>query len=460
MIDAFRIAATQPWAIEPAALETVLQVADRLGNPEALATRMGRPLANTHNVEIRNDVAIIPIRGPIFRHAGLFTAISGATSTGTLAQDFQSALDNPAVKTIVLDIDSPGGEVTGIHELARQVHAARGKKAIKAYIGGTGASAAYWIASAASEVIANETALIGSIGVVSSYVDTSQRDEKAGIRRIEIVSSSSPQKRLDPATADGRAAAQKLVDSLGDIFVTAVALNRGVTAKKVIADFGRGYVMTGAEAVRAGMVDRLGSLEGVISGKVERHPHTAVPRRSAAVAVTGAAAITTQPNHTTVAAPGGLPSHALSPREVYAMRAAAMRPSNAASATADTMREQSMQGRPSGSAAATFARRAAAMRGTRAPAIPAPGRSSAEVYAARRAVMTGTSSSGTAPPRPRQPQSPSNSLAGVFGRRRAAVAASKAGAPGQFVPRGKPVAQSADEIFRRRKADMERLKRS
>ena len=129
----------------------LLAVADRQGDPEALEARLGRPLDNTRAVSIRDGVAVIPITGPIMRYANLFTRISGATSTQELATDLQTALDSPQVRAIVLNIDSPGGEASGINELADMIHASRGKKPIKAYVGGTGASAAYWIASAADE---------------------------------------------------------------------------------------------------------------------------------------------------------------------------------------------------------------------------------------------------------------------------------------------------------------------
>lgn len=265
MIDAYNLAASRPWLIQRAGLETILAVADRCGDPQALQTKLGRPLDNARTVTMRDGVAVIPISGPIFRHANLFTEISGATSTDELARDIQTALDNPYVRGIVLEIDSPGGEATGINELAAMIRAARGSKRIVAYGGGTVASAAYWIASAAGEVVIDNTALLGSIGVVMSYLDTSQRDSKADVRRIEIVSSQSPDKRVDPATEAGRAKVQIVVDALADVFVSAVAANRGVTPDTVLADFGQGGVLVGAAAVSAGMADRIGSLESVIS---------------------------------------------------------------------------------------------------------------------------------------------------------------------------------------------------
>lgn len=265
MIDAYNLAASRPWLIQRESLETILAIAQRYGDPEALQAKQGRPLENARTVSMRDGVAVIPVTGPIFRYANLFTEISGATSTAVLARDIQAALDNSYVRGIVLDINSPGGEATGINELANLIAAGRKIKPIKAYGGGLVASAAYWLGSAADEMIIDETALLGSIGVVMSYLDTSERDAKSGVRSIEIVSSLSPDKRVDPATDEGRAKVQLIVDALAETFANAVASNRGIDPAKVRSDFGRGGVLVGAAAVKAGMADRLGSLEAVIA---------------------------------------------------------------------------------------------------------------------------------------------------------------------------------------------------
>ena len=265
MTDAFHLAASRPWLIQRESLDTILAVADRMGDPEALQSRTGKPLDNTRTVSMREGVAVIPVTGPIFRYANLFTEISGATATGVLAKDIQTALDNPYVRGIVLDINSPGGEATGINELSKLIASARGKKPIKAYAGGSMASGAYWLGVACDEVIVDETALLGSIGVVMSYLDTSKRDAASGVRLVEIVSSQSPDKRVDPSTDDGRAKVQAVVDALAEQFIAAVARYRGVDAATVISDFGRGGVLVGPAAVQAGMADRLGSLEAVIA---------------------------------------------------------------------------------------------------------------------------------------------------------------------------------------------------
>lgn len=265
MIDAFNVASSRPWLIQADALENILSIAQRQGDPEALATRMGQPLQNSRSVRMHDGVAVIPVTGPVFRYANMFTRISGATSTQDLATDVQAALDNPYVRAIVLEFNTPGGEATAINELADVIHAGRGRKPIKAYVDGLAASAGYWLASACDEIIVSSTGLVGSIGVVMSQQDTTERDAKSGVRTVQIVSSQSPDKRLDITGDDGRAKVQSIVDALADVFVAAVARNRKVTTETVLSDFGQGGMLVGAAAVKARMADRIGSLETVIA---------------------------------------------------------------------------------------------------------------------------------------------------------------------------------------------------
>lgn len=261
---AWNKATSEPWAITQSALETILEIAERENEkPEAIAARLGRELQNTHTVIERDGVAIIPVTGPLFRYANLFTAISGATSYEILAQDFTVALDNPDITAIILNIDSPGGEVNGCAELANMIFAARGTKPILAYASGDAASGAYWIASAADSVVASETSGLGSIGVVAVY--RGAKPDKNAPTTIEIVSSQSPFKRLNPETDEGRAKLQTRIDAMAEVFVTTLARNRGIEAAQVLEQFGGGDILIGAHAVNAGLADRIGSLEKLIA---------------------------------------------------------------------------------------------------------------------------------------------------------------------------------------------------
>lgn len=253
----------ETWAIREGALKGLLGIAEGLGDPEALAAKVGRPLENTRRVTVRDGVAVVPVLGPIFRYANLLTMVSGATSSQVLATDLRTAVDDPAVLAIALDVNSPGGQVDGTSELAKHIRAASERKPLVAYVGGRAASAAYWLASAAGAIVVDETAELGSIGVLASFVDTSERDRLEG--RHEFVSSQSPGKRPDVATDAGRALVQARVDRLAAEFIAAVARYRGTDPATVAERFGRGDVLVGTDAIAVGMADRLGTLEGVIA---------------------------------------------------------------------------------------------------------------------------------------------------------------------------------------------------
>lgn len=266
MLRALTRIKSEPWAITSDVMETILAIAERDNlSPEAVAQDLGRPLDNTYNAEVRDGIAILPVQGPMIRHANLFSKISGATSYDMLAVDFKRALDNPDVRAIVLDVDSPGGEANGVSEFADQIFAARGTKPVITYAGGQMCSAAYWVGAASDEIVVSDTSLLGSIGVVMTMKDATERDAKAGIKTYEIVSSHSPLKRAGPDTDEGMARMQALVDSLSDVFVAKVAKYRGTTPEAVLSDFGQGGVRVGQEAVAAGMADRVGSFEQVLS---------------------------------------------------------------------------------------------------------------------------------------------------------------------------------------------------
>jgi len=262
MTKAFQAACGTPWHITRDGLSLILSIAARENTSiEAVEARLGRKLENTRTVMERNGVAIVPVTGPIFRYANLFSDVSGATSIQVLARDFTTALNDPNVRAILLTIDSPGGESNGIAEFAEMVYAGRKKKKVIGYIGGYGTSAAYWIASACSEIGISESGIAGSIGTIAAIPDPAV--EHAG--EVVLVSSQSPRKHADPTTEQGAADILAVLDALTDVFVAAVARNRDTTTERVLSDFGQGGLFVGQQAVDAGLVDRLASFEGMLA---------------------------------------------------------------------------------------------------------------------------------------------------------------------------------------------------
>ncbi|MGY8811481.1 MAG: S49 family peptidase [Pseudomonadales bacterium] len=257
-VTAFDLVCREPWAITPDWLHTISAIARREHEgPQAVEARLGRPLQNARTVTQRGSVALVPVAGPVFRYANLFTELSGATSLELLARDFTAAVEDPRTDSIVLVMDSPGGIASGIAEFAQMVRASN--KRVVAYVDGNAASAAYWIASAADEIVISRTGMVGSIGTVLNV------RPKAEDGSIEIVSRQSPNKRPDMATPEGRALAQNHVDKLTTIFIEDVANYRGVSEEKVLAEFGQGDMRIGSDAVAVGMADRESTLELLIA---------------------------------------------------------------------------------------------------------------------------------------------------------------------------------------------------
>jgi ClpP class serine protease len=287
-VRAFDLACTVPWAIQPDALRAILAIAGRVeigpeliaaamhSHPEAVAAREGKRLPGSRDAELRDGVAILHVKGPIFRYANLFDDVSGATSVQLLARDFTQALENPNAHAILIHIDSPGGEVSGISEFSEMIYQARARKPITAYVSDLGASAGYFIASAAERIVVADTAKLGSIGVVMPVRDPA----KAESPDIEFVSSQSPGKRANPHTKAGQAQYQATVDQLAEIFIAAVARNRGVSPETVQRDFGAGWILIGQAAVDAGMADAVGSYEGTLRELAETPSSEPVPLRS------------------------------------------------------------------------------------------------------------------------------------------------------------------------------------
>lgn len=258
--------------MEETALFALLEIAARehVVTPEALDAYRSKQLAGAERAKERNGVAIISAEGPMFKKANLLTEMSGATSYELLRRDFQSAIDNPSVHSILLNVDTPGGEAAGTGELAQAIYEARGKKPIVAYAADLAASAGYWLASAADKIVIGQSAQLGSIGVRAAMTDSSARDQARGVKTIEFVSSQSPYKAADIKTEDGRARVQSRVDALAQVFIEAVAQNRDVTVAQVLDGFGKGDVFVGKAAIAAGMADEFGTFEGVLASLIER----------------------------------------------------------------------------------------------------------------------------------------------------------------------------------------------
>lgn len=212
-------------------------------------------------VQMVGRVAVVPVMGVIAQRMNLMSAFSGGTSAEQLGATIDALAADKSVRAIVLNVDSPGGSVFGIAELGDKIHAAKADKKIVAVANATAASAAYWIASQASELVVTTSGQVGSIGVIAAHTDESAADEKNGIKTTIISAGKYKAEGYLPLTDDARAAMQANVDKMYGMFVRAVARGRGVTENRVDSDFGQGRMLLAKDAVAAGMADRVATLE-------------------------------------------------------------------------------------------------------------------------------------------------------------------------------------------------------
>ena len=190
-----------------------------------------------------------------------------AFSTLLLAQTMNALANDPEIGTIVLDIDSPGGMVTGTPEAGDAIFAAREQKRVIALVNPLAASAAYWIASQASEIVAVPTADVGSIGVFWLHVECSGMLANEGIKPTFVFAGEHKVEgnSFEPLSEEARAFQQREVDSIYRDFVKMVARGRGVSVADVEKNFGQGRTFMAPEAKRLGMIDRVATVDAALA---------------------------------------------------------------------------------------------------------------------------------------------------------------------------------------------------
>ena len=216
-------------------------------------------LNNSYVVE--NKTAIIPVKNLLIADDACIASYFAFTSIEQLAANVRSAVEDPSIMRIVLDINSPGGDSDGIPELADTIAKAKEQKPIYAYTHNVCASAGYWLACACTRIIASKATFLGSIGAL---IVIESQSEDLGY----VISDISPKKVLEP---DDLSEAQAIVNYLGKLFIEFVAKNRLFSShlltavRKVANDWGKGSVLDSAQALRVGMVDEIGEFDAVMS---------------------------------------------------------------------------------------------------------------------------------------------------------------------------------------------------
>jgi signal peptide peptidase SppA len=213
-------------------------------------------------------VAVIPITGVISHRMSLVSEISGSGggSIQSLTAQFRQALGDGDCRAIVFDVDSPGGSVDCVPELSSEIYQARGQKPIIAVCNAMACSAAYWLASAASEVVCTPSGQCGSIGVFMIHVDESKAFDKAGVK-VTLIKAGKYKAEgppFEPLSSEAHSAFQGQVDTIYGMFTGSVARNRGTSQAAVRDGMGQGRSLLANAAVKAGLADRVGTLDSVL----------------------------------------------------------------------------------------------------------------------------------------------------------------------------------------------------
>lgn len=299
-----RAVCSTPWAIQPQKLDAImafleLKLQGLSASQETIAriraeNEISAARAQNVSASSKGAVAVLPLYGLIMHRASMMDDMSGpsGTSTQQFGAQLRQALNDPSVQAIVIDIDSPGGSVDGVEELAQEIYAGRKQKKITAVSDCLCASAAYYLGSQATEFVVSPSSLTGSIGVYMVHEEYSKYLENQGVTVTPIASS--PEKiegnEYQPLTDDARAHMQEMVDTFNGMFEKAVARGRGVSRDEVQKKFGRGRVFPAQQAVKLGLADSVGTLDdvlakhGVTRGGSQARADAPVPEISAATA--------------------------------------------------------------------------------------------------------------------------------------------------------------------------------
>jgi signal peptide peptidase SppA len=269
-----------PWAMLPERMTAYASVlARRYGDKAAFRADVESEM--TPGVDVNagpragnarsGSIAVIPVYGTIVQRASQLGMCEGGTSTQQISSMLQAALADETISQIILDIDSPGGSVFGVGELADEIRAARGSKPIVAIANSMAASAAYWIGTAASEFYMTPGGQVGSIGVWTAHEDWSKAMEQEGVA-VTLISAGKYKVEghpYAPIDAEALAFQQSSVDDYYSAFAKAVAKGRNVPIDSVRNGMGQGRVLGASAASAENMVDGVMTMNDLIA-KMQR----------------------------------------------------------------------------------------------------------------------------------------------------------------------------------------------
>jgi signal peptide peptidase SppA len=265
-----RFALANEWALLPAKIVDLMgmlayHASGQKHTPGELQALVGGDRSPAEPSQ-RGAVAVLPLRGVISHRAGGIEEASGGASVERFTAMYRQAMTNDAIGAVVIDVDSPGGTVAGVEGIVSEMQALKGRKPVVAVANSLMASAAYWIASQADEIVSIPSGTVGSIGVFTAHQDLSVALEQEGVK-VTLISAGKFKVEgnpFEPLSDEAKAVIQARVDDAYGTFVKAVAKGRGVSAADVKAGYGEGRALGAKDALAAGMIDRIGTLDDTL----------------------------------------------------------------------------------------------------------------------------------------------------------------------------------------------------
>lgn len=282
-----------PWALQPERLSAYAAVLARryagrsagfTHDPDDDAPSQRSAAAGRRTDARRGAIAVVPVHGAIVQRSSQINVCDGGTSTEQIGASLRQALADETVSQILLDVDSPGGSVYGVGELADEIRAARASKPVIALANSLAASAAYWLATAAQEVYVTPGGEVGSIGVWMAHEDWSKALAEAGVD-VTLISAGKYKTEgnpYGPLGDDARAFLQSRTDDYYAAFTRAVSRGRGVPIDAVRGGMGQGRVLGADAALSEKMVDGVLTFDQLVAKmQREQKPTTTRSARSA-----------------------------------------------------------------------------------------------------------------------------------------------------------------------------------
>jgi signal peptide peptidase SppA len=244
---------SEPWLIMPQAHEAIQQsLLNHMLDPKAFAG-LEEKSEEAPKLSAGSGVAYVQLYGVVGKHLSGMEMACGGCSVDQVAADLRAAAADPTIDKILLDVDSPGGTITGVPELAHLIREIKVDKPIYAFTEALMGSAAMWIGSACSGIIATPSSKVGSIGAYLAFEDHTERNEANGSKLLLFEAGKHKAIGLRPPTTEESGMLQDRVEAIHEEFKASILIER----PSVIDSTMQGLVYSGIEAESLGLVDAI-----------------------------------------------------------------------------------------------------------------------------------------------------------------------------------------------------------